>query len=353
MQRIIKKRSHKAGLPPGSLVHIGEKKSTHTKFFLYDFDEKQLVEKEILKPEEVIKYKKSPSITWIHAEGLYDVDALAKLGKSMGLHQLIVEDILNTDQRPKVEIFENYIYIVLKALEFNQNDQVSSDQISIILGKNFVVSVVEQKTNLFDPLLQRLRNPLSRVRKSGADYLAYSIIDSIVDYYFVVLEKCEERIEALEEELTNNPTQKTMQTINNIKHLMIFLRKSIWPIRELLSSLQRSDSRILKESTQIYIRDVYDHIIQIIDAIESYRDILGGMLEVYLSIISNRLNEIMKVLTIIATIFIPLTFIVGIYGMNFEYMPELKWKAGYPLIMLFMAIVAFLMLRYFRKKKWV
>jgi magnesium transporter len=253
-----------------------------------------------------------------------------------------------------MEDYGEYIYIVLKALDYNdKSNEIETEQISLILGANFVFSFQEREGDTFDPIRERIRNGKGRIRSMGADYLAYALVDSIVDNYFIILEKLGEKIEFLEDKLVSHPTPETLQTIHHLRREMIFLRKAVWPLREVINSLERGESSLVKESTRLYLRDVYDHTIQTIDTIETYRDMVSGMLDIYLSSVSNRLNSVMKVLTIIATIFMPLTFLAGVYGMNFKYMPELGWRLGYPLIWLIMVGIGVLMLIFFRKKKWL
>lgn len=354
MSNKIKKRSKKAGLSPGTLVHIGEKKTEKPKITIIDYDEAHFQEKEAKNVEECFPFKETPTVTWINVGGIHQVDIIKSLGDRFGMHPLILEDIVNTDQRPKMEDFENYIYIVLKMLEYNEKGgEILTEQMSIIVGSNFVISFQEKEGDIFNPIRERIRNGKGRIRKMGSDYLAYALLDSIVDNYFLILEKLGEKIELLEEELISNPKPKTLQLIHYLKREMIFLRKSVWPLREVISNLERNESVLIKESTGIYLRDVYDHTIQVIDTIETFRDMLSGMLDIYLSSISNKMNEIMKVLTIIATLFIPLTFITGIYGMNFVYMPGLEWPLGFHTATLVMLAIGFLMLAYFWKKKWL
>jgi len=354
MPRFIKKRSKKVGLPPGTLVHIGEKKTEKVRISLIDYDEANFEEKEIKTVEECFPFKDKTTITWINIDGVHDIKIIEKIGKHFDLHPLILEDIVNTGQRPKIEDFEDYIFIVLKMLYYNEKkDEIQTEQVSLILGSNFVISFQEREGDVFNPIRERIRSGKGRIRKMGADYLTYALIDTIVDSYFIILEKLEEKIESMEEELVTNPTPETLQAIHHLKREMIFLRKSVWPLREVVSLLERGESVLINESTDIYLRDVYDHTIQVIDTIETSRDILSGMLDIYLSSISNRMNQVMKVLTIIATIFIPLTFIAGIYGMNFKYMPELEWFWAYPLILGTMIVIGILMLVYFRRKKWL
>jgi magnesium transporter len=354
MPRLIKKRSKKAGLPPGTLVHIGEQKAEEVSITVTDYDEGRLQEEEIETVEECFPFKDKPTVTWINVDGIHQVEILELLGECFGLHPLVLEDILNTDQRPKLEDFGDYIFVVLKTFSYNdQSDEVEPEQISLILGPSLVMSFQEREGDVFNPIRERVRTGKGRIRRMGADYLAYSLLDSIVDNYFTVLEQVGEKIEFLEEELVTNPTPETLQTIHNLKREMIFLRKSVWPLREVIGALERGESSLIEESTGVYLRDVYDHTIQVIDTIETFRDMISGMLDIYLSSVSNRMNEVMKVLTIIATIFIPLTLVAGIYGMNFQYMPELGWRWGYPVVWLAMLVIGALMLVYFRRKKWL
>ncbi len=354
MTRLIKERSKKAGLPPGTPVHIGERKRERTTITILVYDERHLQEQEIKSVDECFPFKEKPTVTWINVDGIHQVEILEKLGDCFGLHPLVVEDILNTDQRPKMEDFGDYIFIVLKMISYDdKNDEMITEQVSLILGPNFVISFQEREGDVFDPLRERIRDGKGRIRRMGADYLAYTLIDTTVDNYFIILEKLGEKIEDLEEELVTDPRPETLQTIHNLKREMIFLRKSVWPLREVVSGLERGESPLIQESTRIYLRDVYDHTIQVIDTVETIRDMLSGMLDIYLSSVSNRMNEVMKVLTIIATIFIPLTLIVGIYGMNFRYMPELEWPWAYPTVWLIMLAIGVLMLVYFRRKRWL
>jgi magnesium transporter len=354
MPKLIKKRSKKAGLPPGTLVHIGEKKAEMPKNTIMDYDEAQFEEKEVETIDECFLFKNKPTVTWINIDGLHQVEILERLGECYGLHPLVLEDILNTDQRPKMEDYGEYIYIVLKDLDYDdKSSEIEPEQISLILGSNFVFSFQEREGDTFNTIRERIRNSKGRIRKMGADYLAYTLFDSIVDNYFIILERLGEKIEFLEEKLVSQPTPETLQVIHHLKREMIFLRKAVWPLREVVGGLERGESSLIKESTRIYLRDVYDHTIQTIDTIETYRDMVSGMLDIYLSSVSNRLNSVMKVLTIIATIFMPLTFIAGIYGMNFKYMPELEWRWGYPVIWLIVIGIGVFMLLYFRKKKWL
>ncbi len=354
MHRFTKKVSKTVGLPPGTLIHIGEKKTEKVKITIIDYDETHFQEKEAKTIEECFPFKDTPTVTWINIDGLHQIEILEAIGRYFKLHPLLLEDILNTDQRPKMEDFGDYLYTILKMLYHDiTENEIIVEQVSIILGKNFVISFQEREGDVFTTIRERIRNSKGRIRKTGSDYLAYSLIDAIVDNYFVVLEKIGEKIEDTEEELVKSPTPTILQIIHRLKRKMIFLRKSVWPLREVISILERGESTLIHESTRIYLRDLYDHTIQVIDTIETFRDMVSGMLDIYLSSLSNRMNEVMKVLTIIATIFIPLSFVAGVYGMNFRFMPELEWRAGYFMTLGVMLLATLAMLYYFRKKKWI
>jgi magnesium transporter len=351
----VKKRSVKTGLPPGTLVHVGTHHAGESRIRILDYDEQGVREKKGALLEECVPFRDTDSVTWIDIEGLHDVGVLERLGISYGLHPLILEDILNTDQRAKSDDMENYIYIVLKMLDFDPvSMEIVSEQVSIVFGRNFVISIQEgREGDLFEPLRERIRNGKGRIRKMGPDYLAYSLLDTIIDHYFLVLEKFAERIETLEENLVSDPEPETLHQIHSMKREMIFLRKSAWPLRELIYNLEKSDSNLIQTTTKVYLRDIYDHAVHIIDSIETYRDMLSSMLDIYLSSVSNRMNQVMKVLTIIATIFMPLTFLAGVYGMNFKYMPEIGWPWSYPLLWLVMLGIAGVMIYFFKKKNWL
>ncbi|HII01573.1 TPA: magnesium/cobalt transporter CorA [Methanosarcinaceae archaeon] len=337
----------------------GRKKAERVVVRVWAYNQSELIEKELETVEDCLVFKGRPDLNvWINVDGLDRVEVIEKLGNCFGIHPLTLEDILNTGQRPKMEDYESYIYTVLKMMLLSKTgeedlEEIIVDQVSIILGPNFLLSFQEREGDVFGPIRERLRKPDSRLRKSGVDYLAYSLIDSVIDYYFVILENFGEKVEELEDELIIDPRPETLHTIQRYKRDMILLRKSVWPLREMINGMQKVESGLIKESTRIYLRDVYDHTIQVIDSIEAFRDILSSMLDVYLSSVSNKMNDIMKVLTIIATIFIPLTFIAGVYGMNFEYMPELRWKMGYPGVMAFMILIGITTFSYFKKKKWL
>jgi magnesium transporter len=346
--------SRKAGMVPGSLIHIGRKLTDNSRISIIDYDKENYQEKLIENIEDCFYLRDSSTVSWINIDGIHDVDIIEKLGNRFGLHPLVLEDIMHADQRPKMEDFDSYIYLVLKMFRYDETEsEIKAEQISIVLGEGYVISFQEMQGDTFDPVRERLRNSKGRIRSKKADYLAYALLDSIVDNYFIILDKIAESIEEIEEELVSDPDASTLQKIHTLKKEMIYLRKSIWPLRDLVNNLERTESQLIDDSTSVFLRDVYDHAIRVADMIETYRDVLSGMMDVYLSSISNKMNEVMKTLTIIATIFIPLTFIAGIYGMNFENMPELGWKWGYSLAWIIMLSMSAVMIVYFRKKKWL
>jgi len=354
MPKFTKKRSKKAGLPSETLMYTGEKKGEKIIIHVIDYDETNFLETELSAAEACIPYKNKPTVTWINVDGVHNVPVLEKLGDCFGLHRLVMEDILNTDQRPKVEDFGEYLYIVLKMLSNGKNGEIVTEQISIVVGSNFVLSFQEGvEGDVFNLIRERLRSGKGRIRKMSADYLTYSLLDAVVDNYFVILEKFGDKIELLEAELIENPTQKTVQRIYQLKRELIFLHNAVWPLREVVSTLGKHESPIIREATVPYFRDVYDHVIHVIDSVDIYREMISSMLDMYLSSVSNRLNEVMKVLTAISLIFMPLTFIVGLYGMNFKYMPELEWRYGYFLTLFVMLGIGVFMFFYFKRKKWL
>jgi magnesium transporter len=339
---------------------VGEKKVATVHLSLLSYSPEQFEEKELQSIDELDRYRENPGVNWINVDGIHEVEILEKIGNRFQIHPLILEDILNTDQRPKMEDYDEILFIVLKMLQYNEQErQVEGEQISLLLGSNFVISFQERFGDVFHSVRQRLRTKDSRIRKSGADYLVYRLIDTLVDHYFSILEKLGERIEDLERDIMKDPTPESLQEIYKLKREMMFLRKSTWPLRELLGSLSREDSPLIKESTEIFLRDVYDHTVQVMDTLETFREMVSGMLDVYMSSLSHKMNEVMKLLTLIATIFIPLTFVAGIYGMNFNpesspwNMPELRWYWGYPAALLAMGVLGIVMLVYFRKRKWL
>jgi len=353
-RRFLKKRSIKAGLPPGSLVHIGETPTEAVSIDLIVYAPDSFEEQRFQAIDDCLPQLERPGITWLNVEGLHDVELIRHLGERFALHPLVLEDIVNTVQRPKIEDYDDYLFIVLRMLRPTGGGEFTSEQLSLVLGANLVFTFQEGiQGDVFDTLRERIRNGKGKIRGMGADYLAYALIDAIVDSYFSVLEELGERIVNLEGDLALSPDKTTLIEINEIKKEIIFLRKAVWPLREAISFLERGDNHLLTPATRLYFRDVYDHTVQVIDTVETYRDLLSGMLDLYLSSISNRINEIMKFLTVIGTIFMPLTFLVGVYGMNFKHMPELEWHNGYFLLWGIMILLSLAMLIYFRRKRWL
>ncbi|MFH2219657.1 MAG: magnesium/cobalt transporter CorA [Pseudomonadota bacterium] len=354
MLKFAKKIAKKAGASPGTLVHVGERKTETARITVMDYDGDRFLEQELAAVEDAFHYKDRSTTTWLNIDGIHDIELIEKIGVHFGIHPLTLEDVLNTGQRPKAEEFEEYIYLVFKMLYLDEaEEEVRSEQISLILGQNILLSFQETKDDVFAPVRERIRKGKGRIRKSGGDYLAYALIDAVVDHYFVVLEKMGTRIESLEDELTGQPASDTLQAIHEVKRELIYLRKQVWPLRELIGKVIKGDFSLIGDPAVVFYQDVYDHAIQVMDTVESYRDVLSGIQDLYLSAISNRMNEVMKVLTIIATIFIPITFVAGIYGMNFKYMPELDWQYGYFAVWGIIGIVVVCMLLYFRSRKWI
>lgn len=356
MPKTLRRMARKAGMPPGSLVSHEEPGQAPACITVIRYSDTGFVENEFDEFAQCLPLEKQGGVTWINVNGVSQVKTLEKLGENFSIHPLVLEDILDVEQRPKIEDYETYLFIVLKALRHLSDDQeieVRSDQVSLILGADYVISFHEDGGDLFGPIRERLKTGKGRIRKLGADYLAYSIIDLIVDNYFVALETFSDKVEYLEDEVVAKPSPETLRAVHRFKNDMIMLRKSLWPLREVIARLERRESPLISENLTMFLKDVYDHTIIAIETVETYRDILSGVLDIYLSSMSNRLNEIMKVLTIIATIFMPLTFITGFFGMNFRFMTELQWQYGQSLSILLMLAITGVMLWYFRKMRWI
>ena len=353
MARLFRRRHKTAGLPPGTMEFVGEKKVEEVRLTVWDYDRESVEKIEPATAEECFPFRDTSRASWVNVDGLHDTELLGKLGDHFGLHPLVMEDIANTTQRPKVEDYGNYLYVVMRMLDYDKESRrVTPEQLSLVLGKNFVLTFQERAGDVFDHVRERIQKT-ARIKLSRVDYLAYALLDAVVDRYFVILEAFGEDIEALEEDLMDAPSPQLLETTHELKRELVILRKAVWPLRELISALERYESRLIHKETRLYLRDLYDHTIQVIDAVESYRDVTSGLQDLYLSSISNRMNEVMKVLTIIATIFIPMSFLAGIFGMNFEFMPELKWKWSYPLFWLGIVALGGSMIGYFKKKGWI
>jgi magnesium transporter len=342
------------GMAPGTMVFIGEQKQDKARIDVIDYSDTMVDERRDVSVNQCGLFAKAPGVTWINVNGIHDIGLIEALGKCFDLHPLTLEDIVNTAQRLKIEEFPNYMFIVLKMMKFNEAaNSVEIEHASLILGGNYVISFIEDEGDVFDEVRDRIRSAKGRIRSMKSDYLAYSLMDAVVDNYFLSVERIGDRIEDIDDQILVEPKPEDIKEIHRLKRDILSLRKAVWPLREEIGALGKSESAMIGPETKVFWRDLYDHTIQIIDMVETFRDILGGMHDTYLSSISNRMNEIMKVLTIIATIFIPLTFIVGIYGMNFEHMPELKWPLGYYMIWGIMLAVAIGLLVFFKRKKWI
>jgi magnesium transporter len=352
--RPVRHSSAKAGLPPGEIVHVGGEAVLHPGLSVIDYDGRRCERKELSSVDAAAPYRETPSVTWINVEGVGDPALLGRIGKLYDLHPLTLEDIANTHQRPKAEDYGHYVFVVLRMLGLDaESGEVRSSQVSLVLGRSYVISFREGAEDVFDPVRERIVSSKGRMRASGADYLLYALMDAVIDGYFAVLERLGERMEALERRLLGEPEQKDLHAIQGMKRDIVALRRSIWPLREVTASLARDSSDLVTENTRLYLRDVHDHAMRLVDHVETNRDALSGLLDIYLSNVSNRMNAVMKVLTIIATIFIPLSFFAGVYGMNFKSIPELEWRYGYYAWWGAMAAAVLGMFAYFRRKRWL
>ncbi|MCE3279921.1 MAG: magnesium transport protein CorA [Bacteroidetes bacterium] len=343
---------NKIGAPPGTLIYYGEDQTEKVKITLIEYNEGQFIEKTFDDVQECLDNVNIDMVKWINVDGIHDVTLVEALGKHFNIHPLTLEDVVNTNQRPKFEDYDNYVVSIMKMIYYET--ELRSEQLTVVLMDGMVISFQEvHGGDAFDLIRTRIRQGKGRIRKMGADYLAYALIDAVVDCYFTILEKIGDKIELLEEELITEPSKETMQQLHAMKREMIFVRKAVWPMRDMINNFERSESELIRPTTDVYLRDVHDHTIRIIDTVETFRDLLSGMMDIYLSSVSNKMNEVMKMLTIITTIFVPVTFIAGVYGMNFDYMPELHSKWGYPAVWAVMLTVIITLVVYFRRKKWL
>lgn len=350
---LFRSPAKKIGLPPGTLVHVGEQKMERPVISYIDYSEDHFDTRIDVSLEDCLRLKNPETVSWINLDGVHDISQVDALGRTFDLHVLALEDILNTNHPPKFEEFENAALIIMKMFYYEEKTyRIQAEQISIVVTTENVLTFQEQSGDVFDAVRERLQRKSGRIRQRGPDYLAYALLDSVVDSYFHVLEKIGDRLDYLETELINRPTHDLLQQVHQLKGQLVFLRKSVWPVRELIGGLVHSESSLFDETTNIYLRDLYDHGKQVMETVENFRDSASGLVDLYMSSVSQRMNEVMQVLTITASIFIPLTFIAGIYGMNFELMPELKWRYGYPMIWGVMIACALGMLWYFKRKKW-
>lgn len=345
--------SKKSGLPPGTLIHIGKKRASKVRITAIDYTESLYNESEFQDISNCFPFKETSSTSWINIDGIHNTEIIEALGNHFGHHPLLMEDILNTLSRPKLEEYEDYVFLNLKMLGINkEQNAIISEQVSLILGKNYVISFQEQPGDIFDSIRVRIRESKGNIRKRKADYLFYRLIDTVVDHYFFIIEHLSERIEKLEDIILVTQSTHILHQIQDLKTQLIQIRKAISPLREAVSLLQKDEVKLIHKNTLQYFRDVYQNLIQVSESIDIYREMTKNLMDLYQSGINNRMNQVMQVLTVIATIFIPLTFIVGIYGMNFDNMPELHWKYGYFIIWGIMVTVVLFMLKYFKRKKW-
>lgn len=346
-------RAKKTGAPPGTLIHVGTVKAPQSVITVFEYDANQVSEYSL--PTGLEKLLQKPSIRlWLNIYGLQDPKLMGEIGAKFGLHPLVMEDILHTDQRPKVENYEHYLYIVARSFDYNKiSMEMSSEQISIVLGHDFVLTFQEQPTGTFDPLRERLRTGKCTLRDTGSDYLAYSLLDMIVDRYFTVLEQVGDDCEALEDLLLNQPSTDLLHRIHHLKRATMEMRRAVWPLRELLNNLIRNEYQMFASTTQPYLRDVYDHTVHFVESLEAIRDLLGGMLDIYLSSISNRVNMEVRALTVVAMLFMPATLIAGIFGMNFHSMPLLADADGFWVSLMMMGVIAISMGLVFWRRQWL
>jgi magnesium transporter len=344
----------KVGLAPGALIHLGERKTEQFAISLIEYGDAEIVEHQFTSLAESQVYQPKLPVLWLNVHGLHEPQVMAEIGRRFKLHPLVLEDILNTNQRPKIDDYGDYLFMVARFFEVDgENNQIGSDQVSLILGPNFVLTFQERPSGRFDPIRERLRQDRGQIRKLGADYLAYSLLDAIVDRYFTILEDIGERTEELEDVMLERPKPGSLQAVHQLKRETLMLRRSIWPLREVINNLTRDDSRFFRAETRPYLRDVYDHTVHAIESLEANRDVIAGMLDIYLSAVSNRVNQEVRALTVVAIIFMPATLISGIFGMNFKFMPLLDLPTGFLIAIGMMATVATTLSIVFWRRRWL
>lgn len=353
MARFIRPTRKTLGQPPGSLVHVGEVYGQETTLARIEYDADHVVESRP-KPEIALRPLLPDGVVWLDVDGVHDAAIIEAIGASAEIHPLVLEDVMHTGERPKLEESGTSLFVSLRMLRILEEPRdVDDEQVSLVLGRSWVISFQERQGDVFDAVRERIRDGRGRIRKTGADYLFSSLLDAVVDHYFVVLEDIGDRVEDVYERVTRNPSRLDLDAIRRLKRELLFMRKAVWPLREVLSRLEHGESLLVSPDVVPYLRDVYDHAVQILDTLETFREMLTSLMDVYLSSLANRTNEVMKVLTMITTLFIPLSFLAGLYGMNFRFMPELEWKYGYFVVLGLMAAVSVGMLIYFRKKRWL
>ena len=338
--------------PPGSAIHVGEQKMETTNMIYTKYNSTEIDRKSLKEIDEFIKDQKEPKVKWLNIIGLHDTDLIQNLCQALNVHPLVVEDIVNTGHAIKFEEYGDYLFVNTKSIIINEENELDTEQVSFLLFEHQLISFQESESGIFSPLIKQLAEG-TYIRKNDADDLLYGLLDNIVDHYFLIMEKIGDEIDAVEDDLLDNPTEEVLHKTYTLKRDLVFIRNTLWPMRNVVSALSRNEFDLIDEKTTRYFRDIYDHIVQMIDITETYRDISSGMLDTYLSSISNKTNDVMKILTIYSTIFIPLSFLAGVYGMNFKYMPELDWKYSYPLFWVISTIIIIGMLRFFKKKDWL
>ncbi len=352
--RNARRQSSKTGLSPGTPVFIGERRMERARIDIIDYGPDHCSELPDATLEQCMERARAETVTWINITGIHDSGMIEAIGRHFSLHPLTIEDIVNTGQRPKAEAFPNYIFIALKMITREEaSGTIGVEHVSLVLGDHYVLSFQEADGDVFTPVRERIRTAKGRIRGMKSDYLVYTLMDAIVDHYFLSIEHIGDCIEDIDDRLLAGPSPGDLRAIHRLKRDLLALRKAVWPLRDAIGGLEKGDFPLIQPETRIFLRDLYDHTIQAIDMVETFRDLLAGVHDTYLSTVSNRMNEVMKVLTIISTLFIPLTFIAGVYGMNFEHMPELKWPWGYYAVLAVMGLVAAGMIAFFRRRKWI
>lgn len=353
-RKLMRSRSRKTALPPGSLVYVGDDAPHATRITMIDYDEQRVTERDLARIEECLAFRDQTSVTWINVDEINEPGLIATFGRVLGFHPLMLEDIMNTEQRPKLEDHGDYLYIVLKMLAWNaERGEIDIEQLSLVIGKNYIISFQERPGDYFDPLRARIREAVGRARKLGADFLAYALLDVVIDHYFLILDKLGERIEKVEDAVITRPLAETPAQIHALKRELLFVRRAVWPMREVMTSLRHLDTPLIARGTGIFLRDLQDHVEQVIDGVDTYQTLLSGLLDNYLSTISNRTNAVMRVLAVFSAVFMPLTFITGIFGMNFRDMPPLEWSWGFGGTLTAMAVMGIAMVLYFRSRRWL
>jgi magnesium transporter len=365
LSRSASRSRKKVGLPPGAVVFTGRAKTEPVSISIMNYAADRLTERDDVSVDDALRQRDAAGPSWVNVTGVHDVEIVQTLGEHFGLHPLVQEDVAHTSQRPKLEVYDDHVYVVLKMLTLAEPDEAETpdgdtpapqlrvEQVSLVVGEEWLLCFQEDAGDVFDPVRERIRSGRGRIRTRSTDYLAYALVDVIIDHYFVVLEHLGDRIEALEDEVLDDPDQRTQEKINRVRRDLVTMRRMTWPVRELLSQMDRLESDVWDEATRPFVRDAYDHAVQVLDLVESLRDVVGGLTDLYMTSLSNRMNEIMKVLTIMGSIFIPLTFVAGIYGMNFDYMPELQVWWAYPLVWTVMLTTAAALLVFFWKRDWI